>query len=94
MKALILIKFASLEGRDAYYRLCRLAPVVDSFMMYGRYDAALILQGQNLEEVHDIILSQIQPVPGVIEILPCIIVDHDTPSPVEPKIHTHRQSSP
>ena len=86
MKALILIKFASLESRDAYSQLCHLKSVVDSFMVYGRYDAVLILQGENLEEVHDIILSEIQPVPGVIEILPCIIVEHDQATPAHHKL--------
>ena len=63
-------------------------------MVYGRYDAVLILQGENLEQVHDIILSEIQPVPGVIEILPCIIVDHDQLSPVNQKLQAqNRQTS-
>jgi hypothetical protein len=95
MKALILIKFASLESRDAYYQLSRLRGVIDSFMVYGRYDAVLILQGKDLEELHGIILTEIQPVPGVIEILPCIIVEHDAPIAVDqkPKVH-NRQSFP
>lgn len=81
MKALILIKFASLESRDAYHQLCRLKAVTNSHMVYGRYDAVLTLQGKDLEEIHDLILSEIQPVPGVIEILPCIIVENGTLSP-------------
>jgi len=83
MKALVLIKFASLESKDAYHQLCRLKAVTESYMVYGRYDAALTLQGKDLEEIHDIILSKIQPVPGVIEILPCIVVENDLsiPSP-------------
>jgi len=81
MKALVLVKFASLESRDAYHQLCRLKAVTESYMVYGRYDAALTLQGKNLEEIHDIILSEIQPVPGVIEILPCIVVENGTPAP-------------
>jgi DNA-binding Lrp family transcriptional regulator len=85
MKALILIKLASLESRDAYYQLRRLKGVTDSFMIYGRYDAVLILHGKDLEEVHDIIMTEIQPVPGVVEILPCIIVEHDAPSPIDQK---------
>jgi DNA-binding Lrp family transcriptional regulator len=93
MKALILIKFASLESRDAYPQLCRLKAVTDSYMVYGRYDAVLILLGKNLEEIHDIILSEIQPIPGVIEILPCIIVENDTPAP-DQKLQTQiKQSS-
>jgi DNA-binding Lrp family transcriptional regulator len=83
MKALILVKFASLEGRDAYSHLCRLKAVSDPYLLYGRYDAVLTLYGRDLEEVHDIILKEIQPVPGVIEILPCIIVEHDVATPAE-----------
>lgn len=85
MKALILIKLASLDSRDAYHQLRCLKGVTDSFMIYGRYDAVLIIQANHLEEIHDIILSDIQPVPGVIEILPCIIVDHHTPSLIDQK---------
>lgn len=85
MNALILIKLASLESRDAYHKLRRLKAVIDSFMIYGRYDAVLILHGLHLEEIHDIILTEIQPVPGVIEILPCIIVDHHTPVHIDQK---------
>ena len=93
MKALILIKFASLESRDAYYQLCRLKAVTDSHMMYGRYDAVLILQGRDLAEVHDIILTQIQPVSGVIEILPCIIVEHDSDPSVGAKLEIQNRPS-
>ena len=33
-------------------------------------------RAQNIEEIHDILLSDVQPVPGVIEVLPCIIVEN------------------
>ena len=79
MKALVLIKFASLESRDAYHQLCRLKPVTESYMVYGRYDAVLMLQGKSIEEIHDILLSDVQPVPGVIEVLPCIVVENGAP---------------
>ena len=88
MKALVLVKFASLEGRDAYYQLCRLKAVTDSFMVYGRYDAVLILHGKDLEAIHDIILLEIQPVSGVIDILPCIIVEHEIDTLLDQKIRT------
>lgn len=84
----MLIKFASLEGRNAYYQLCRLKAVTDSFMVYGRYDAVLILHGKDLQAIHDIIFAEIEPVSGVIEILPCIIVEHDTASSAEQKLPT------
>lgn len=76
MKALVLIKFASLESRDAYHQLCRLKAVTESTQVYGRYDAVLMVQGKNIEEIHDILLSDVQPVPGVTEVLPCIVVEN------------------
>lgn len=83
MKALVLLKFASLDSRTAYLQLRGLKGVTDSFMVYGRYDAVLLIQANHLEEIHDIVLTEIQPVPGVIEILPCIIVDQHTPSLID-----------
>lgn len=77
MNALILVKFSSLETRDAYRHLKSLKPVTDSFMVYGRFDAVAIVQAGNLEEIRRIILSEIQPIPGVIETLPCIIVEDE-----------------
>jgi nitrate reductase NapAB chaperone NapD len=85
MKALILIKFASLDSRTAYLQLRNLKGVTDSFMVYGRYDAVLLIQANHLEDIHDIVLTEIQPVPGVIEILPCIIVDYHSPTPISQK---------
>lgn len=81
MKALVLIKLVSHESREAYHQISRLKAVTDSYMLYGRYDAAFTLQGKDLEEIHDIILVQIQPVLGVIEILPCILVENEDPLP-------------
>jgi DNA-binding Lrp family transcriptional regulator len=75
MKALVLIKFASLESRDAYHQLSRLKAVTEAYQVYGRYDAVLMLQGRNIEEIHDILLSEVQPVAGVTEVLPCIVVE-------------------
>lgn len=77
MKALILVKFTSLETRDAYRQLKGLKAVTASFMVYGRFDAVAIIQAKNLEEIRHILFSEIQPIPGVIETLPCIIVEDE-----------------
>jgi len=92
MKALVLIKFASTESRDAYHQLCRLKPVTESYMVYGRYDAVLMLQAKNIEEIHDILLSDVQPVSGVIEVLPCIIVENGTTVP-DQKLQSQQSSA-
>jgi DNA-binding Lrp family transcriptional regulator len=77
MKALVLVKFTSLETRDAYRLLKDLDQVVESCMVYGRYDAAVIIEAENLEQIKYIILSRIQPIPGVIETMPCLIVEDE-----------------
>jgi len=90
MKAIVLVKFTSLETRDGYRHLKRLAPVIESFMVYGRYDAVAIIQADSLEGIRHIILSEIQSIPGVIETMPCLILEDESlaelrqpPQPVE-----------
>lgn len=78
MKALILVKFASLETRDAYRQLKNLEPVIESYMVYGRFDAVAIIQAENLDGIRRIIFSDIQPIPGVIETMPCLIVEDES----------------
>jgi nitrate reductase NapAB chaperone NapD len=75
MKAIVLVKFTSLETKDSYHHLRDLEAVIDSYMVYGRYDAVAIIQAANLEEIRNIILSQIQAIPGVIETMPCLLVE-------------------
>lgn len=77
MKAIILLKLTSIESREAYHRLTQLASVKESFVVYGRYDAVVIIQAENLEEIRHIILSEIQTIPGVIDTLPCLIVEDE-----------------
>lgn len=90
MKAIVLVKFTSLETRDGYRQLKRLKPVIESYMVYGRFDAVAIIYANTLEEIRHIILSEIQPIPGVIETMPCLILEDEsqaelrhTPQPVE-----------
>ena len=75
MKAIVLLKITSGEVREAIHYLRRLKPVLGSCMTFGRYDAMAIVQGEGLEEIRQIILSEIQPIPGVIETMPCLIVE-------------------
>lgn len=77
MKALILVKFTSLETRSGYQRLKSLPAVIESFMVYGRYDVVVTIHAETLAEIRRIILSDIQSIPGVIETLPCLIVEKD-----------------
>jgi DNA-binding Lrp family transcriptional regulator len=90
MKAIVLVKFSSLETRDGYRQLKRLNAVIESYMVYGRYDAVAIIQADTLEGIRHVILSGIQSIPGVIETMPCLILEDEKqaelkqhPQPVE-----------
>ena len=78
MKAIVLVKFTSLETRDGYRQLKHLEPVVESYLVYGRYDAVAIIKASSLEDIRHIILSEIQPIPGVIETMPCLIQEDES----------------
>jgi DNA-binding Lrp family transcriptional regulator len=82
MKAIVLIKFTSLENREAYRLLKSLKPVIESYIVYGRYDAVAIIQATNLEEIRSIIFAEIQPIPGVVETMPCLIAEEEIPAPI------------
>jgi DNA-binding Lrp family transcriptional regulator len=77
MKAIVLIKFSSLETRNGYRRLKQLDSVIESHMVYGRFDAVALIQANTLEDIRHIILSGIQPIPGVIETMPCLILEDE-----------------
>lgn len=77
MKAIVLVKFTSLETRDGYHQLKCLKPVIESYMVYGRFDAVAMIRADTLEDIRHIILSEIHAIPGVIETLPCLILDDE-----------------
>jgi len=84
MKAIVLVKFTSLETRDGYRHLKRLKPVTESYMVYGRFDAVAIIQADALEDIRHVILSEIQSIPGVIETMPCLILEDENQSELGP----------
>jgi len=77
MKAIVLIKISSLEARAAYQQIRCLTPVIESYMIYGRYDAVAVIEAKNLEEIRKIIFLEIQPIPGIIETMPCLMVEEE-----------------
>jgi DNA-binding Lrp family transcriptional regulator len=75
MKAVVLLKITSGEVREAYDSLKQLKQVIGSCMTFGRYDAMAIIYGESLEEIRRITISEIQSISGVVETLPCLIVE-------------------
>ncbi|MCC7129475.1 MAG: hypothetical protein IT297_03660 [Anaerolineae bacterium] len=55
--------------------------MIESCMVYGRYDAMAVIEANSLEEIRKIIFLEIQPIPGVIETMPCLMVEEDEFNP-------------
>jgi hypothetical protein len=49
--------------------------VLECCTSFGRYDEAAVIQAESLEELWQIITSQIRPICGVLDIFPCLIED-------------------
>lgn len=77
MNAIVLLKITSGEVREAYRRLRRLERVSECCMTFGRYDAAAIINAETLEDIRNIIISDIQPIPGVMETLTSLVVEDE-----------------
>ncbi len=78
MKAIVLLKVTSGEVREAYNRLKHVKTALGACMTFGRYDAIIIIHGETLEDIRQIILTDIQSIDGVIETLPCLIVEESS----------------
>lgn len=77
MKAFVLLKITSDQAGEAYRALKKLKSVTESCMTFGRYDAVVIINAKSLEEIRRITLSEIQPIPGVTEVLTCLAVEDE-----------------
>lgn len=75
MKAVVLLKIASIDVQETCRLLRELPAVSSACQVFGRYDALALVQADDLEQMRAILVKQIQPLPGVLETLPCLIVD-------------------
>ena len=73
MKSIVLLKIRSGQVNDVHNRLRQLQTVLECCVSFGRYDEAAIIQAESLEELWQVITSQIRTICGVLEIFPCLI---------------------
>jgi DNA-binding Lrp family transcriptional regulator len=93
MKAFVLVKFISLEARDAYRMLVNLASVVESYTVFGRFDAVVMIQAENLDEIRHILLVEVQNIPGVVETMHLLIADNPDLLSAKGKALSHNLSN-
>ena len=75
MKAIVLLKTESGEGKAVHERLKRLSVVSECCTPFGRYDAAAMIEGESLEELWNIVRVELNQVRGVVESFPCLVDD-------------------
>ena len=75
MKAYILISIRTGEIHEVVRQLRRLKGVIEANMTFGPYDAIAVVEANDVNHLGNILASQIQPIPGVVETLTCISVE-------------------
>ncbi len=73
MKAIVLLKITSGKAGEVCNILKQLNTILESCIPFGRYDAAVLIQAESLEEMWQLISCQINAIPGVVEAFPCLI---------------------
>jgi len=75
MKAYILIEIRTGEMRQVVRQLRRVEGVVEASMIFGPYDAIAVVEAEDIRGIGDIMVSEIQPIPGVLETLTCLTLE-------------------
>jgi hypothetical protein len=44
-------------------------------MTFGPYDAVAVVEGDDVNQIGHIIVSSIQPIPGVLETITCLVLE-------------------
>jgi DNA-binding Lrp family transcriptional regulator len=55
--------------------LKRLNGVVDAHMTFGPYDVVAIVQASDINTLGPLIATEVQPIPGVLDTLTCLVVE-------------------
>jgi DNA-binding Lrp family transcriptional regulator len=94
MKALVLVKFVSLEAREAYRSLQELSSVVEAYTVFGRFDAIAVIEAKHLDDIRRILLTEVQTIPGVIETMPLLFGDDPGTLEAKGRIFGHDLANP
>ena len=74
MKAYILIHVRTGSISEVVGNLRRVDGVLECDMTFGPYDVVAIVQTKDTEELGNLIARYIQPIPGILDTLTCLIV--------------------
>ena len=75
MKAFILINIRTGEIPQVVDQLKSLSGVTEAHMTLGPYDAIAVIEGADVKEIGKLLAETIQPVPGILDTLTCLLID-------------------
>jgi DNA-binding Lrp family transcriptional regulator len=75
MKAYVLIKVRTGSIPEVVRNMRRLDGILEANMTFGPYDAVAIIKADDVIHLGNLIARQIQPIPGVLETITCLVAD-------------------
>ena len=75
MKAYVLINTQTMETAEVVRMLRKMKGVVAADVTFGPYDAAAIVEANDLATLSQIIVHEIRSLPGVIDTITCLAVE-------------------
>lgn len=73
MKAYVLIKVRTGSVLEVVRNLRRLDGVVEAHMTFGPYDVVAMITADNVGELGNVLATNVQPIPGILETMTCLI---------------------
>jgi len=73
-KAFVLIETAVGKSRDVVTVLGKLKGVTSVDTVTGPYDIIAVLQGETLNDIGDLVTSNIHPIPGISRTVTCLAI--------------------
>jgi DNA-binding Lrp family transcriptional regulator len=75
MKAYVLMDLRTGSIPEVVRNLRRLDGVLEANMTFGPYDAVAVVEAKDVSHLGDLIARHIQPIPGVLDTITCLVVD-------------------
>jgi DNA-binding Lrp family transcriptional regulator len=75
MKAYIMIHVRPGSVIEVVRILRRLKGVLEASMTFGPYDVVAVVNANDVNHLGSIVAGEIQPIPGVIDTLTCLVVE-------------------
>lgn len=75
MRAYVLIHVRPGEVPEILRNMRRLESVSEAHMTFGPYDVVAEVEADDINKLGRLVASEIQPIPGVIDTLTCLVVE-------------------